>query len=75
MEKYGRIKEDGSLSQSSKPLDGYKLLRHEKIPESFNQESEYVIQCDPVEKDDYIFIGIEIHELEIEDEEFEDELF
>jgi hypothetical protein len=37
------------------------------IPE-FNQETQYVVQLDPVEKDDCIYYGVEIKDLPEQEE-------
>lgn len=75
MVRYGRIKENGSLSQSLKQLEGYKPIEFEGLPNGFDQTKEYAVQAEPVDRGDHIFVGIEIHELELKDEEIEDELF
>lgn len=47
-------------------------MKYAEIPEEFNQNTHFIKQSDPEEKKDEIFVGIEIHELEI-DEETDDE--
>lgn len=56
-------------------LRGYKPIEYEGLPLDFNQETHYVTQDSPDDKGDRIYVGIEIHELELEDGDFEDDLF
>lgn len=74
MGKYARIK-NGELLISNTMLRGYKPLKYEDIPEDFDQTTHYVTQSDAEDKGDYIYAGIEIHELDVDedDEEMEDE--
>jgi len=48
---------------------GYKPLHYEEIPKDFDQQTHYIVEKDPVDKQDHIFIAIDIKELEIDDEE------
>ena len=73
MPKYGIIK-GVELITSESMLQDYKPIEYERLPIDFNQETHYVTQTKPVEEDNHIYIGIEIHELETKDEGFEDEL-
>lgn len=73
MPKYGIINKDGSLSPSSKQREGFKPIEYEKIPEDFDQTTHYITQDKPIDKGDYIFVGIDMHELEIEDDEFDED--
>ena len=41
----------------------YKKVVYEEIPESFNQETNYIIQKKPIDNGDCIFIGVDILEL------------
>jgi len=75
MQKYGILDSEGNLSTSSKKVDGYKLIEYAKIPETFDENKHYLVESEPVDKGDYIYIGNEIHELEIEDDEFDADLF
>lgn len=76
MVNYGRIKADGNLLQSSREREGYKPLRYADIPESFDETTHFITQSEPVEKDEEIYVGIEIGELEIEDdEEYDEDVF
>lgn len=45
-----------------------KPIIYEEIPE-YNQETQYIIQLEPVEQEDCIYYGVEIRELEVEDNE------
>lgn len=74
MPKYGIINADGSMSTSSKELEGYKPIRYERIPDGFNQETHYVEQSNPTDEDDHIYVGIEVHELELEDDDFDEDI-
>mgnify|MGYP001252653759 len=67
MQKYGIIK-DGDLLLSSRQLDGYKPVVFEQVPENFDQENQYIVQKEPVDHNDHIFVGIEIHDLEVDEE-------
>lgn len=62
MPKYGRINQDGSLSLSSKQLEGYKAVEYAKIPE-FDQSTHYVVQATPTEETERIFVDVVINEL------------
>lgn len=76
MVNYGRIKKDGSLLQSSRNHEGYKPLRYADIPDDFDETTHFITQSEPVEKNKEIYVGIEIGELEIEDdEEFDEDIF
>ena len=57
---------------SESALPNYKPLEYEQIPEDFNQETHYATQAEPEEYEDYIFLGVEINELELDDEEVEE---
>lgn len=54
-------------------LHGYKPIEYEKIPDDFEQNKHFIKQSDPEEKDNEIYVGIEIGELELEDDEEYDE--
>ena len=40
-----------------------KEKRYEEIP-NFDQETQYIIQKDPVDMGDYIFVGVEIKDMD-----------
>ena len=44
-----------------------KPKRYEKIP-LFNQETQYVIQKEPVDMGDYFYVGLEVKDMEIDAE-------
>lgn len=67
MQKYGKLV-DGVLLLSLKQLDGYKPVQYAEIPADFNQSTQYAVQTAPVDNDDHIFVGIEMHDLPPEDE-------
>lgn len=54
---------------SSVKLDGYKLLRHDPIPEDFDQQTQYAYELNPVETADEIVIGVGIGALQVDDPE------
>lgn len=50
---------------SSVQLDGCKPLRHEPIPEGFDQQTQFAYELDPVETADEIVIGVGIGVLQV----------
>lgn len=66
MQEYGLLV-DGNLLLSSKPLEGYKSVEYAPIPEEFDQTTHYIIQTEPVDNGDHIFVGNEMHELLIDE--------
>ena len=42
-----------------------KPIVYEEIPE-FNQETQYVIQKEPVDMGDYLYVGLEVKDMEID---------
>lgn len=68
MQKYGKLV-DGVMQCSSVKLDGYKPLRHDPIPEDFDQQTQYVYELNPVETADEIVIGVGIGALQVDDPE------
>ncbi|TCP32191.1 hypothetical protein EV207_101169 [Scopulibacillus darangshiensis] len=74
MQSYGIIK-NGDLLLSSRQLNGYKPVEYAEIPADFDQLTQYITQATPLDKGDVIFVGVEIHQLEItEGDEFGGEL-
>ena len=65
MQKYGKLA-GGVMQCSSVQLDGYKPLRHEQIPEDFDQQTQYAYELDPVETADEIVIGVGIGVLQVD---------
>lgn len=58
MQKYAIIEEE-ELKISSEQTKGYIPLVYAPVPD-FDQEKEYVIQSNPVDEVDNIFLGVEI---------------
>lgn len=52
-------------------LSGYKPIRYAEIPEDFDQTKQYIIQAEPEEHDNEIYVGNEMHELDLDDEDEE----
>lgn len=48
-------------------LEEYKQIKYAKLPEDFNQQTHYAIQGEVEEREDHIFIGIEVKGLDIDD--------
>ena len=44
-----------------------KEKRYEEIP-TYNQETQYVVECEPVDMGDYIYVGLEVKDVEIDAE-------
>ena len=42
-----------------------KEKRYEEIP-MYNQETQYVVECEPVDMGDYIYVGLEVKDMEID---------
>lgn len=49
-------------------LYGYKPIEYQRIPEDFNQETHFITQGEATDEDDYIFVKIEMKELQIDEE-------
>ena len=43
-----------------------KEKRYEEIP-AYNQETQYVVEREPVDMGEYIFIGLEVKDMEIDE--------
>jgi hypothetical protein len=67
MQNYGMII-GGQLFTYSVPIDGCKPIDFEPIP-FFDEATQYIIQTAPVEEENRIFMGIEVHELPIDEGE------
>lgn len=63
--KFGMITE-GQLFTSFEPKDGYKPIEYAPIPE-FDQSAQYVVEIDPIDQGECIYIGVEVKDLEIDD--------
>lgn len=59
--KYGIMTDDGLIS-SDVQLEGYKPLVFAPIPD-FDQEQQMVLQEEPVDMGDHIYLGVEIFDL------------
>ena len=44
-----------------------KEKRYEEIP-MYDQETQYVVECEPVDMGDYIYVGLEVKDMEIDAE-------
>ena len=40
-----------------------KEKRYEDIP-AYNQETQYVVECEPIDMGDYLYIGLEVKDVE-----------
>ena len=50
-----------------------KEKRYEDIP-TYNQETQYVVEREPVDMGDYLYIGLEVKDMEIDTEPTEREI-
>lgn len=66
--RYG-ILNGGELLTADTLLPNYKPIEYAVIPEDFNQQTHYLVQKEPVEFEEYIYLGIEIKELQLDDVE------
>ena len=66
-ETYGII-QDGKLVRVSKGYPGAKPVVYEDVP-LFDQETQYVVQSPPVDLGDHIYMGVEVLDLELDDDE------
>lgn len=73
MPKYGIIKKNGDLQSSESMLPGYKEIVFQEIPKDFNQETHYITQQEPEDREDHIFLGVNIYELDLTEEDFGEE--
>ena len=64
---YGII-QDGKLVVVPKHYPGAKPVVYEDVP-LFDQETQYVVQSPPVDLGDHIFMGVEVRDLEVDDDE------
>lgn len=67
MQRYGKLINGELLTSDHLHLD-YKPIEYEKIPEGFNQETHFITQGEAVDEGDYIFVKIEIDELQSDEE-------
>ena len=68
MQRYGKII-NGELLTRAHMSQGYKPLVYGEIPADFYEETHFLVEKEPEEFEDYIFIGYEAKELEIEVDE------
>ncbi len=73
MQKYGILK-NGNLQIVPSGTPGAKPIIHAKVPE-FDQETQAVFEKEPVDMDEYIFIDVEVREVEQDEGEQADEMF
>ena len=66
MTTYGII-QNGELVRVSKGYPGAKPVVYEDVP-LFDQGTQYVIQQPPADLGDHIYMGIEVREMELDDE-------
>ena len=66
-ETYGII-QNGELVRVNPGYPGAKPVVYEAVP-LFDQETQYVIQQDPVDLGDHIYMGVEVLDLELDDDE------
>ncbi len=61
-ETYGII-QNGQLVRVNPGYPGAKPVVYEAVP-LFDQETQYVVQSPPVDAGDYIYMGVEVREME-----------
>lgn len=64
---YGII-QDGQLVRVNPGYPGAKPVVYEDVP-MFDQETQYVVQSPPVDLGDRIYLGVEVRNLELDDDE------
>ena len=50
------------------PVITTKPVVYAPIPDTFEQATEYVVQLEPGEKEDHVFVGVEVKTLEISEQ-------
>jgi hypothetical protein len=70
---YGII-QNGQLVRVNQGHPGAKPVVYEDVP-MFDQETQYVIQQDPVDLGDHIYMGVEVREMEQDDEQRDEDVF
>ena len=73
MHKYGILK-NGSLQTVPSGIPGAKPIIHADVPE-FDQETQAVFEKEPVDMGEYIFIDVEVRDVEQDEGEQADEMF
>lgn len=67
MTTFGIIR-NGELVRVSKGYPGAKPVVYEDVP-LFDQETQYVVQSPPVDAGNHIYMGVEVRDLELDDDE------
>lgn len=49
-------------------LEGYKSVVYAEIPSDFDETTHYIVQSEPIDEGERIFIGVEMFELQIDEE-------
>lgn len=73
MHKYGILK-NGNLQIVPSGTPGAKPIIHAEVPE-FDQETQAVFEKEPVDMGEYIFIDVEVREVEQDDEQRDEDVF
>lgn len=66
MQKYGKLMPNGNMLLSSKHLEGYKPVVYAEIPAEFDETKHYIVQTEPEDQGDHIFVEIEMHDLPVD---------
>jgi len=70
---YGII-QNGQLVRVNPGYPGAKPVVYEDVP-LFDQETQYVVQSPPVDLGDHIYMGVEVREMEQDDEQRDKDVF
>jgi hypothetical protein len=73
MQKFGII-ENGKLKKTTEDTPGAKVIIYDDIPE-FDQINEAIFESNFIEKEDYIFVEVEVKEVVQDNSETEGEMF
>jgi hypothetical protein len=73
MRKYGILK-NGNLQIVPSGTSGAKPIIHADVPE-FDQETQAVFEKEPVDMGEYIFIDVEVREVDQDDEQRDEDVF
>lgn len=65
---YGKLTQQNSLLLSNKKISGYKIVEYAKIPKNFDESTQYIMQKEPIEENERIFVDIEVRNLEVDEE-------
>ena len=58
---------NGALETSEYPLFNYKPVVYAEIP-VFDQATEFIVQAEPIDRGEDIFVGIEVKKMQIDEE-------